>query len=146
MPRHPPCALKRLPIQTLNKHNKDTLQNHTQTHTLNPPTNKRPCAGQMLASTIHFTNNKRTTSRPPRRAQPTIGSSRHLMSQGPTVCQTNPTTRTPHVPRTPHKREHSTSTRPHQQDQSSSTVPLVNTTSPPTRTVEVLRVCSLERR
>ncbi len=112
MPRHPPCALTCLP----NKHSTNTTHKEqpardnqprpafntrttklvrTKTHTTKHPTHTRrpassrsPCYARagMLASTINKSNTKKPTNHTVPIQEP-LG----LMSQGPTVCQSQPT-------------------------------------------------------
>ena len=112
MPRHPPCALEHSPPHTgTHKPQKAhtccrvtrriTQETQKQTKSQQPHTNARGC--QMLASTIHKTNNHHTPEPPPptqgtaihgsgKRQQPHTPQERAgLFSHNPTACLPTPT-------------------------------------------------------
>lgn len=112
MPRHPPCALEHSPPHT-NTHKPESLhmrvrvtrritqETQKQTKSQQPHTNARGC--QMLASTIHKTNNHHTPKPPPPNTGMTIhGSGKrqqpHTSVCGPVLPQPNSVPAHTHTP------------------------------------------------
>lgn len=109
MPRHPPCALKCLPNKhsTNNTHNKhqpagesadQTLHAHKDTkHYICTTTHHSPTRARAVDARVHYQHDKHQETNQPYPTNAGLG----LMSQGPTVCQTNQQQPPPRFPR-PH--------------------------------------------